>query len=237
MKKIELILIFTLICGSLFSQSDFTQPNYEEIRKEISRPDSRFYYPELYSKYVENDTTLDREDYVHLYFGFIYNSKYEPYGNSDLKKKVDYYAKRPEKQLTTSDIDSLFKYTKLMLETNPFNIRDLNKLIYYYHKNGDTDNENKYLYKAKMIIETILASGDGKTKSTAFHVISPGHEYDILGAIGFEPITQKLVGQYYDYIKVRRNKAKIKGIYFNITKVFESQITYNKHITVANNGL
>ena len=108
MKTIKLTTIFILICSNLFSQDDFKQPDYEKIKSEAFKVDSRFYYTNLFARYLENDTTLDREDYVHLYYGFIYNDKYEPYGDSDLRRKVDFYAQRPESQLTSSDFDSLF---------------------------------------------------------------------------------------------------------------------------------
>lgn len=239
MKTIRLIAILTLIFGNLFSQEDYKRPDYELIKTEITNSDSRFSYPDLYNRFVQNDTTLDKDDYIHLYYGFIYNDKYVNYEDSDdiidIIRKIDTYTQIPENQLTSSDNDSLFKYTNLILEKRPYNIRDLSQLIYYYHKKGDLDKEKRYLYKAKMIIETILSSGDGKSESSAFHVISTQHEYDILDIKGFQPVMKKLVGddyhyikgEFYHYIKVRKNKEKIKGIYFDVTKIFETLMTGN----------
>lgn len=58
----------------------------------------------------------------------------------------------------------------------------------------------------------------------AWHVISVGHEYDILQYFGFQFAgSQSLADKGCDYLKVMPNQHKIKGFYFNANMILKKQ--------------
>jgi len=75
------------------------------------------------------------------------------------------------------------------------------------------------------LIRSIISTGDGKTKETAFEVIGTFEEYIIMSVLGFpRPASQSLIAgkpHNYDYLQVDDPKTAAKvGIYFNIDAFF-----------------
>ena len=54
-------------------------PDYQQIKKDINKKDSEFYYPELLRRFQEADTTLSLEQLRHFYYGTATRSDYDPY--------------------------------------------------------------------------------------------------------------------------------------------------------------
>ncbi|HTC01093.1 MAG TPA: DUF4919 domain-containing protein [Ferruginibacter sp.] len=226
----QLITVLLLICfigGNTYAQHKITKPNYKKIEKAINKKRSDKYYPKLFNRYQNNDTTLTDEDYTLLFYGAQSQPGYLPYGGSPYS---DSTAKIFNKSsLTLADYDSAINYETICLQLKPFSLRDLNILAYSYIKTGNDSLANLINYKKERIIKTILSTGDGKTQETGFYVITATQEYDILQILNFDfSGEQTLTTNGCDYLGVKENKYHIKGLFFDVNKMMEVQNNLSK---------
>lgn len=223
MRGILPICIFFLGFVNVSGQkADFKVPDYKGIERIIKDNQSEFYYPTLMDRYQNSDTTLSLSDYRVLYYGFLYSDLYSPYGQSDYVDTINVIFSKDT--LCASDYNDIIKFENLVLESFPFNLRDLNSLSYCYFQKGDSSSMKATNYKIKMIISTILSTGDGKKENSAWHVIAVGHEYDLLYFLGFQfGGSQSLTKKGCDYLKVNENEYGIEGFYFDVNKILEKE--------------
>lgn len=66
----------------------------------------------------------------------------------------------------------------------------------------------------------IFSSGDGRDCASGFHVIAVSHEYVVMNMLKLEIDSQSLTGDC-DYLALEKDKYKLPGVYFNITKLKE----------------
>lgn len=72
---------------------------------------------------------------------------------------------------------------------------------------------------AQGLLESVLATGDGKTPSTAYKVISVFEEYGVLAMLGYEPKGQALTSDRVDAMTVER-EGESTVIYFDPSPSF-----------------
>ena len=192
--------------------------DYYKIKSVISDTDSKSFYPKLMDRYNKSDTTLTKDEFRLLYYGFLFQDSYSSNGQS---KFIDSLRKvMNKKSLSTSDNDTLIKYEKLVLKEFPFNLIDLKILAFAYQQKEDIDSAKLVNFKLNKLVGTILSTGDGQKEKTAWHIISVGHGYYILNFLGFKfGGDQSLTNKGCDYFKVQNNKYGIKGFYFYVNKI------------------
>jgi hypothetical protein len=105
----------------------------------------------------------------------------------------------------------------------PFDIHWINRMAYAYHVKGDDLDARLLSYKAKMIIQTIFSTGNGRMVPTAWHVIEVGDEYEIIYMLGLFPLHQTLVGLECDHITVETNRSGVNGFYFNVKRLLDME--------------
>ena len=220
MKQVLLVLTLLFSLSSLHAQEfNFTAPNYDLIATTISDSTSSYYYPKLYSRLLQYDTTLNVEEYKILYFGYTLQPEYEPYWRSPYEDKLAKYYQM--ETLNEHDQDSLVFYALKSISINPFDLRQLNSLAYAYHLKGDEETSSKISQRFQGIIAAIVTSGDGLTCQSAFHVISTGHEYVILDMFQLQFVSQLLTADFCDLLRVKKDQRGIDGIYFNIRRIWD----------------
>ena len=229
MKK-QLIILLSLICllgSNIYAQHKIRKPDYKKIEKAINKKKSDKYYPKLFDRYQNNDTTLTDEDYTLLLYGAQSQPGYAPYSPSPYSDATAKIYNKPS--LTLADYDSAIDYETIVLKQNPFSLRDLNILAYSYIKTGDDSLSNLINYEKERIIKTILSTGDGKTQETGFYVITVTQEYDILQILSFDfSGEQTLTPTGCDYLGVKENKYNIKGLFFDVNKMMEAEKSLSK---------
>jgi len=95
--KKYLPILFILITSMAFSQEiDFEAPEYNTIKSNIEDKNSKFYYSDLLQRLSVNDTLLTDEDYKHIYYGYVYNTNYNPYGETSNEDKIRTFYNRDE---------------------------------------------------------------------------------------------------------------------------------------------
>ncbi|WP_228520692.1 DUF4919 domain-containing protein [Flavobacterium sp. JLP] len=221
MRKILLIAIFLVGITAFAQENNFKIPDYKAIEKAIQDKNSSYYYPKLMERLVKNDTLLTHDDYRHLYFGYVFQPKYNAFWRSpDEKKLHEFYNKE---QLETKDYDEVINLINHSLSDFPFDLKQLNFLGYVYHLKGDDDLAQKTSVKFHSIINAILSSGDGQKCESGFHVILVDHEYVLLNVFELESKSQSLVGNC-DFLSFEKGKYKVDGIFFNIEKMLENEM-------------
>ena len=221
MSRSILCLLFFLAYQFIHSQQPIPiKPDYEKIKNAIENKNLSSHYPKLLERLKVRDTTLNSEDYRNLYYGYTFQKEYEPYAqinDEDLKKILQ------KENLVESDYKPFITLANKSLEDNPFDLRLMQMLAYVYHLNKEEAMSQKTAYIINNIIETIISTGDGLTCESAFHVISTSDEYILLSVFEAESQGQSLVGSC-DYLKFEKGKFKIDGLYFNVSKLFESMM-------------
>ena len=222
---IAIILFFGISSMHIYSAETATVeiPDMEKIENAVRDSRSPYYYPDLMKKYLGNDTTMTLQDFRHLYLGYASQEDYNPYRTVEIPERIEkLYAQTVH---TESECDSLIKYARIALSDIPFDLRQINFLIYGLRQKGETEEANLWEYRLKGIIQAILSTGDGKAPETAWFVIYPADEYNIVNPQGFTATEFTFVEPYFDYISIEKNPLKIEGFYFNVKKLLKE---YNR---------
>ncbi len=235
MKKIKLLIIALLLSLKIFAQDNeieitrFEKIDFKDIKMEVLAKNSNFNFEKLFKRYQANDTTLDIIDYTYLYYGYTFMDSYEPYAqNSEQEKKINKLLDKPSP--STTDYKNILKITTEEFKENPFDLDMIWITHISYSKLRKKTEAKKWLYKFDKIIETIFKSGDGLTVETAMTVIDTRHEYIILSISGFEfGGQQSLVSRHYDYLKINKNEYGIDGLYFNVERLLDVNMTKFKY--------
>ncbi|MBS1585172.1 MAG: DUF4919 domain-containing protein [Bacteroidetes bacterium] len=222
-RTIFLLALF-LLPVALFAQGDdddYKVPDYASINEMTHDPNSAFYYPKLMQRYHNNDTTLSLREYAMLYYGYPLQKQYNPLTGFEIEdeniRKIF-----SQDELHTEDLRNIVQESKNYLEKFPFDLKKLN-LVYIASKElGDSTTQNVYLEKIRKIALTILSTGDGLHKETAFHVISLPDEYAMIKMLGYQyEGSAQLAGNNCSYLGIATNSDQIGGFYFNAKPVFE----------------
>lgn len=215
-------ILFISINSIAFSQKiDFEAPNYKTIKSNIEDKNSKFFYPNLLQRLSVNDTLLNNEDYRHIYYGYIMHKDYNPYGQTSKDDKLRTFFL--SKELDKKDYNEIIDLANQSLKEFPIDIRLMNFLAYVHHLNGDEAMFKKVSTSFHGLLGAIMSSGDGLKCETSFHVISVNHEYVMLNMFELENVSQSLVGNC-DYLAFEKDKYKIPGLYFNVSKLQEKNL-------------
>lgn len=189
--------------------------DFDLVKSNVSDSASNFYYPVLKSRLVEKDTTLNPDEYAHLYFGHVFQDQYYPYGSSNGKKEfLDAYSSK--------DYEEAINIGEAALAENPVDLEILLKMSISCLKVDDQINKRIYAIQYFSFLDVIYGSGDGQGLESAYVVTSVDHEYYICGDLGLRVIQQQLITDCdlltfskKDQKKVK-GKKKIKQLYFNV---------------------
>ncbi len=225
----QLFLLFTLGVFSLSAvprdkKIKVEKPDMAQIEAAVNDKSSKYYYPKLMAEYERNDTIMQLEDYRYLYYGYIFQEDYDPYRKSEYSKKVDelYLVNKH----TRAECDSIIKYAELSLKDNPFDLQQMNYLIYALREKRKVNLANIWQYKLNHILLAIVSSGTGLDKENAWYVIIPSNEYQIINFMGYQAVSQKFERPYYDHIYIeKKNDKSPDGYYFNIEDILRE---YNR---------
>lgn len=188
----------------------------EEKKKDDKKsPDAKKRYGELLEKAKKGEAV----DFREMRLAFFETPEYNP-----MTGMFDYRALNAP--LSQGDYAGAVKAAESVLEKN---FVDLNAHMVAYIAHRETKNEEKAKYHraiADGLLESIKATGDGKSPQTAFEVISISEEYAMFRALGVRAVKQSLVqdnGHSYDAVVVvdpRTNQQTT--YYFNVDKPFSA---------------
>lgn len=150
----------------------------------------------------------DTAFYSKLRFDYAAQKDFSPYWTADEKRKAI------ETAYHDGDIEKTIKLGRAWLEMVPVDSEVYLMLAMCMKEKGDLKSYCQYLSPFYGLLQSITATGDGKTADTAFKVISVAEEYALLREIGAKVKEQSLVGPC-DKMEVERNGGKYT-FYFDV---------------------
>lgn len=229
-----LITVMTVISVAFSAQASRTpvkheRPDLDKIEAETLNPSSPYYYKKLMASYQSNDTVMGEEEFKYLYYGALFQDNYNPYphiyNEARLKELEPLYSKS---QHSRAECTAILEFAREALAHNPFNLRQLNFLVYAYEKLGKINLAKIWQNKLNHLLLTIASSGTGVDPENAWTVVLTSNEYDFLNLSGMTATGQKFQEPYYDYISVAPKKdGDPQGYYFNIEPILKEY--YKQH--------
>lgn len=221
-------MVLYLTCSLAIAQSELPSlehsqaPDNKQIEAAVTNISSPYYYPRLFERYVDGDTTLNLQDYRHLYYGYIFEESYKPletisYADSiavTLEKNKDDTILSPE------IFDKIELYGKKMLKTTPFNLNYINMLTYIYQMQGDMDRAEASSYRFKMVKEAIFSSGTGLSKDSPWCVLYREDEFNILSIIKARYSKRIYVTFSIEFFHTPIKTDGNKGYYFDVSRMY-----------------
>lgn len=228
----SLIIFIVLIGWSASAQvvdsvSTSKAPDMNKIQQVAK---SKNKYNKLMARYLENDPTLTLEEYQQIYYGFIFQEEYNPYNKPSFKDDLVtslYYKENP----TRRQCDIIIECAEKSLEVDPFNLEQINYLIYAYRAQNKINLANFWQTRLNNVLRTILSTGNGKSPEDAWHVIDIGHEYALVEFINDNYIIDRseFIAPHFDHIIIKQNSANsTNGFFFNIKYSIDN---YNKRFS------
>lgn len=165
--RLQILILLMLFSVLIFSQTNkMLIPNYKKIKKEILKKDGIFFYPSLFRRYQNGDTTFNSGERRHLYYGWTFQDKYSPYGSFDYTDSINNILKN--KVLTNTDYQNIIQYSDSIFHKNPFDLRAINYTLFACRKTGQTDLLNKKTSQMNVIFGAIFSSRNGVEKKNRF---------------------------------------------------------------------
>ena len=229
MQKKLFIVIMMLFFNCLWAQNiPFEKPNYNLIKENIAQKDGKFFYPKLEKRLLELDTLLTKDDFRHLYYGYVFQKKYDAFWRSPVEKEITVFYK--QSKIDPADHPKIIKLLNKSIAAFPFDLQSYNFLYFIEAQTGNNDESMKLAKISQGLFGAILSSGDGKTCETGFHVLLTSHEYALLNMFNLQSVEQSLV-ESCDFLKFEKGKYKVEGLFFDVTKIMENrQSNTNKKI-------
>ena len=211
-----LILPFALYAGD--EDLGYVIPDFDAIEKDVNEPSSHYFYPKLFKRFCDGDTTMTPVELERLYYGFSFQEDFYPYRDVkyNREKATDLYSKENH---TPEELDRIIQNAQRVLADFPFELRQMKLLSYAYEQKGDIEKSYIWECKLRQILSVIISSGDGLTPETAWYVISSIHSYDVIYCYGFTPSDYIFVEPMYDFIEVENGVAD--GYYFNVSRLIK----------------
>jgi hypothetical protein len=212
-----------LVYDPIYAQATgIEKPDYKKIQGAIALKDSASFYPKLMDRYVRSDSSLTKEEFRMLYYGFLFQDLYSPYKHSFYSDSLKPLMQKQTRSDT--DYDTMIRFENLVLKDLPFSIRDFNLLSYACRQKHQTPAHQMALFKLNNVISTILSTSNGRDEKNAWHIISAPDEYDILASLWYQfGGEQSLTRGGCDYLIVQDKKDGIRGFYFDVNMLLEAE--------------
>lgn len=220
------LLLTSLVYITIANAQEFKQVAWDKIDFEVNSPTSEYFYKNLYNRYVAADTTLTENDYFYLYYGYPTQENYKPLLESKFRDQLkEIFAKRE----AIVDFRKIVSLTNSILETEPFNLRDINALAFALNMLGQTEEAAAQMKKVEMIAKTIKSTGSGYDQKSPWYVIYTENCEDLLGFMGLNSTRKMIVSKDILFIQVSNmpeNLKKLKGYYFNYAEIYKRKPSY-----------
>jgi hypothetical protein len=137
----------------------------------------------------------------------------------------DWTIEEARKAITTAyqngDTEKTISLGQKWLEKVPVDAEIYLMIAMCMKEKGDLRGYCQYIAPFYGLLQSITASGDGKSQETAFKVISVSEEYYLLHEIGAKVKQQSLVG-HCDKMEVERRGGKEYTFYFDVSISLEA---------------
>ncbi len=228
-------IAIALSVNAISQEKEDIGPDYPAIEKTVNDPNSIFYYPPLFSRYKNNDTTLSFREYKMLYYGSFFRDELSNTEGASIYIIEDSLNKIFSlKEPGTKDWEQVIQLSERYLDKFPFDLKKLNLVYFACKQTGNRVLQRESVDKIKKLAHVILSSGDGLSETSALHVIQISDEYSIINMLGYEYNGQReLRGDRCDYLNLKENEDRVQGLYFDLKQLF---IQYQKKMNGSQAG-
>lgn len=218
-KSFLFLLLIFFTCSMLPAQNTEIKPlKFKKISKEIKKKKSPYYYPLLFQRYLELDTSLTAEEFRYLYYGFSFQPEYRPYSTPLLRDSLSSYLKRED--LIQAEYRITGRIAGDLLRESPFRLRETFIAAVAWEMAGNEAVSQAYFMFYEKQVDAIMSTGDGLSENTAFVVIYIPDEYEILEVLGFRfSGTQSLLNNKIDMLEISENPYGIAELYFDVSRL------------------
>lgn len=218
-KRAGWLACLILLCSALQPLHAQQAPDNEAIHQAIMNPESPYYYPNLFGRYMAGDRTLTAEDYRYLYYGYVWQDSYKPFETSPASDRIlMIFEATPEPD--AEGMYRIIQYATEVMRTEPFNPSNINFLTYAYGALGDTVNERINHDRLQMVVSTIKSTGTGVSEESPWHVIAFSHAKDVMVMMGLQTRKPMIVSRTVEYFPLVMRQEKVRGYYFNYERVY-----------------
>ncbi|HTY07757.1 MAG TPA: DUF4919 domain-containing protein [Candidatus Edwardsbacteria bacterium] len=202
------------LAGGLRAQK-YSQIDFDSVQQRICDARSRYYYPPLLKHYLADDVSLRVDDYVHLYYGYVFHDQYRPVDPVRLHQEQELQA-----QFKAGKYKRAAALARRLLRQDPLNT----DYLYWTGRCAEQRRDSALALRCRArwrnLVEAIRASGDGRSRATAFVVIRVPDEYQLLQALRLEYTAHllhedRLRQLYYDLFTLKPNRLGLDTLYFN----------------------
>lgn len=170
-------------------------------------------FAQLAKRFAVADTTLTFSQIQKIYYGFSSQPTYNPEKFIPVENRIRDFNSSGKPAEAIELADSL-------LAVYPVSLVALFEKAYAYYQTSNEGEEWKDNIKYQALLRVVEASGDGNSPETAFRIISPNDEFEIIRDLGltatrYEEIAYK--GKIYDVLELKKNKLKMPRVFFDIT--------------------
>lgn len=219
MNRTLALLLLPLCAASLRAATD-----HEEPRPPVSRPAATpapaledYYFTCVRAVEGGEVDSLLGIDFARLRWSYFEATKggHLPATDPDAERKLG-------AAFAASEWDEVVKQADAILRSNLTRIR-AHALKAYALKELGRD-PLFHVTAMRRLLESILATGDGRSEETAYHVLFVPEERDVLMSRQLRPGGQELVeskGRYFDVLTARDAEGKEVRVWFDITEHFQ----------------
>ena len=218
-----------IICGLIFLFSCLVAgakvPDNEDILNKIVDTQSPYYYSKLLLRYHVGDSTLTKEDYHYLYYGYAYQEGYKPLAtNPDLDRVYDIAAGIDPQDPDPIQLAELVSAGKKALKQDPFSPKLLNLMAFAYGALGNEAEERAYFNRMNGVLDAIWESGDGLNQHSPRHILMFDHALDLMSARSLPYAKSRIVSRTVEFVPFTSPTVlegkKRKGLYFNFERIY-----------------
>ncbi len=194
-------------------------PDNAAIEAAVLDAASPYYYPALMERYAQADSLLGREEYRHLYYGYMFSPAYEPHASipeADSLLMILQHAATA----THEDYLRMIRHGEAVMAHDPFNPRVLNFMTYAYGQTGDAPNERRSARRFDGVMDAIISSGEGDRERSPWHILYFSHAGDVLDYFGATYRQPMVVGRTLEYFPLVRRQGSVRGYYFDYSRIY-----------------
>jgi len=185
----------------------------QEIKNNTSDTSSEFYYKKLWQRFNNSDSTLTKDHFYYFYYGSTFLPSYQVEAIDSVEESI-------REANYTKDFIRAYELADSLLQHYPTSIQAYFEKSFacYNLKRFEEEEYNKKRYK--VLLKTIMDSGDGKSISSPWYANLPNDEFEVLRYLGAEIKDEselEVKEQVYDYFTLKSNPSKRKEVFFNVT--------------------
>lgn len=209
-------LVLLAVVISVSAQTPQATPSPKPTQ-ETPKPTEKSKYDVLLEKVKQKDPSVN---FTELRHAFYESPNYNPYAPMMTFRPLN-------AALAQKNYEEVIKIAESVFAKNFVEVNAHMAVQIAYQETGNTERAQFHKYMTDGLLSSIKSSFDGKSKETAFQVISTSEEYGLMRSLGLRPIKQALLedkGHMFDAITVIDPQTNQESIlYFNVDKPFNWQ--------------